>query len=62
MKNITLKFNSPNDLIEFIELTETVCKDLNSYELVITCTLSEADLELARSAYHAVIVNEHNSN
>lgn len=62
MRNITLKFNNPTDLIEFVELTETVCNDLDKYELIITCTLSEAEIELARQAYDAIIVNEKNLN
>ena len=62
MKNITLKFNSPTDLIEFVELTETVCGDLDQHELIITCTLSDADIELARKAYHAEILDEESWN
>jgi hypothetical protein len=62
MRHITLKFNSPTDLIEFVELTETVCNDLDKYELIITCTLSEAEIELARQAYHAIIIDEKNLN
>jgi hypothetical protein len=62
MRNITLKFNNPTDLIEFVELTETICNDLDHHELIITCTLSEADIELAKQAYHAVILNERNLN
>lgn len=62
MRNITLKFNNPTDLIEFVELTETVCADLDRYKLIITCTLSEADIELAREAYDAVILKDNSLN
>lgn len=62
MKNITLKFNNPTDLIEFVELTETICADLDRQELIITCSLSEAEIELARQAYNAIILNDSNLN
>ena len=62
MRNITLKFNNPTDLIEFVELTETICADLDRHALIITCVLTEADIELAREAYNAKILNERNLN
>jgi hypothetical protein len=58
MRNITLKFNNPRDLIEFVELTESLCGDVDKHELIITCALSDAELELARSAYHAIVLRD----
>ena len=57
-----MKFRTPTDLIEFVELTETVCNDLDRHQLIITCTLTEADIELAKQAYQAIILKDNNLN
>ncbi len=57
MRSITLKFQDPKDLVEFIELTKTACEGLDHRALIITCYLSEAHIELAREGYRALVLD-----
>lgn len=62
MRTITLKFHTARDLVEFIEITETACCDLDKHELIVTCNLTDAEVELAREAYKATVVGDSSLN
>ncbi|MGN6402036.1 MAG: hypothetical protein ACTHMD_16370 [Flavisolibacter sp.] len=58
MKTITLMFRSVNDLWEFKQMTNTTNFKINSLQITITAELNQAQIELAVSTFHAVVVED----
>lgn len=56
MRQVTLQFPSILELIDFtLEVAEKAC-EVKRLHLILICNLAEAEVELARSRYKAIVL------
>ncbi|MDB5196850.1 MAG: hypothetical protein JWP88_1221 [Flaviaesturariibacter sp.] len=55
MKKVVIKFRDILELVDFQSVTDTFSCETNSDDLIITCILSDAQIELAERGYRAEI-------
>lgn len=53
MKKVSLQFADILHLLEFIEFTQNHECDIDLEKIIVTCELSEADIELGINGYKA---------
>lgn len=56
MKRVSLKFKDILQLIDFMEFTNNHHCSADMEEMVLTCELSEPDIELAINGYDAALI------
>jgi len=54
MQQVTLQFTSILEMIDFEAIVSTIFH-INRRDLTITGTFTEADIELAKAGFHAII-------
>ncbi|HEY0041116.1 MAG TPA: hypothetical protein VGB71_10665 [Flavisolibacter sp.] len=59
MKKVTLQFDNILSLIDYLNNIKNYSCQLNRCDLMVTCELSEADIELALNGYQANILQPH---
>ena len=59
MKKVTLQFDNILSLIDYLNNIKNYSCQLNRRDLMVTCELSEADIELALNGYQANILQPH---
>jgi hypothetical protein len=58
MKQVTLQFPSIIEMIDFQTMVSTNIIHLNRTDLTLTGKFNEADIELAKAGYYAVVVED----
>ena len=56
MKEVTIQFSSILELIDFTLIIDANKFEVNKSKLLLTCELSEREIELARNGFHATIL------
>jgi hypothetical protein len=56
MNTYTLQFETPTGLSGFLKTSGAQCSEFDVQKLVISCQLTDAQIELATSAYDASIL------
>jgi hypothetical protein len=56
-QRVTLKFDDERDLRRFTIIVEPFCIEMNTKTLTLTCDCDEAEMELAKNAFHAEVVD-----
>ena len=57
MKEISLKFPSILTLVDFILAIDVIKYQLDKAELLLTCKLSEKEIELATNGFNAHVIH-----
>ena len=57
MEQVTLVFTDERDLRRFQAIVDSEYSKLNARDLTITCTCSKEDIELAKKAFRARVVD-----
>lgn len=57
MRQVILQFNCILEMVEFQTITQTFYCEADTNKLLLMCTLSEADIELAKSGYDAKLLD-----
>lgn len=58
MKQVAVQFSSVVELIDFVhEETVSLC-EVNEEQMILTCELSQSNLDRAANDYHATLITE----
>ncbi len=57
MNSYVLQFDDQQTLASFLKTSKAICSDFDTPLLTISCVLSDAEIELATSAYNASILS-----
>lgn len=58
MRKVILQFQSIMELIDFQQLTNTFSCQMDPDKFILSCSLTDAEIELAQNGYQALVLQE----